>query len=118
MQHHQELAYPTQEGWLEALQNMMEKFFADTRQRSFVRRLAVSTLSECIAACRAYRNDGKYFKRKRERACNRENMQSRIWKATVDLRFEIFDSSSLFQTCFIVFVTYLFYFKTPKQVIF
>ena len=68
LQHHQELAYPTQEGWLEALQNMMEKFFADTRQRSFVRRLAVSTLSECIAACRAYRNDGKYFKRKR--ACN------------------------------------------------
>ena len=54
---------------------------------------------------------GKYFKRRSER----ESVQSRIWKSTCSLNFY---SSSLFQTCFIGFVTYLLYSRTPKQVFF
>ena len=57
LDHHRELAYPTQKNWLQALQHMMSYFFSNVTRRSFVRQMAIHKLSECIASCRAYQND-------------------------------------------------------------
>ena len=68
--------------------------------------LTPSFALRCYAERRTKNNKGKYFQKRKS--------EHRKWNTVV----WHFYYSSLFQTCFIVFVTYLLYSKTPKQVFF